>query len=352
MREIYYTISYRPDALPGSAFDDVDAFFAPGTTVAEAQECHCMSTDAPPMFVKSVAYGSQFLFMASSTADARDLKEGLEASVNVGAFGGSGSVSSQQKALLDQTEIQVLAVGGDTNGLASVISGSLGEAGKGVLEALKKCAQAAIADPNGAQLAQPIFYTLDYIDNTPVGEFAPNPPVRTPPASTDLTQFMYLKFNTGDENKDEGDPVRVTLVVPERDGNHVVYDGVPTFKPSATWNCSVGFCFSATSLEFNENGAVTFYIPVSVPVYDIPGSQLTIRDGGHSWHVQTEASFTVPDVEDPLIAFRSRNNMFFMDDNDDPCNIRAEVAAYTFTMYEVSDPHALETGREAACGTH
>jgi PKD repeat protein len=352
MREIYYTISYRPDPVPGSPYDDIDAFFAPGTTVADAQACNCMSTEKPPMFVKSVAYGSQFLFMASSTADSRDLKEGLEASVKVGAFGGSGSVSSQQKALLDQTEIKVLAIGGNTNGLGTVISGSLGEGGKGVLEALKKYAQAAIADPSGAQIAQPIFYTLDYIDNTPVGEFSPNPPARTPPASTDLTEYLYLTFNTGDENKDEGDAVRLTLVVPERDGNHVVYDGVPTFKPSPTWNCSVGFCFSATSLSFNENGSITFYLPVSVPVYDIPGSQLTVRDGGHSWHVQTEAAFTVPDVEDPLIAFRSRDNMYFMDDNEDPCHIRQEVAAYTFTMYEVSDPQALNTGSGNACGTH
>lgn len=357
MREIYYTISYRPDQVPGSPYDDIDAFFAPGTTVAQAQECQCMSTEKPPMFVKSVAYGSQFLFMASSTADSQDLKKGLEASVKVGAFGGSGSVSSQQKALLDQTNIKVLAVGGDTSGLADVISGSLGEGGKGVLEALKKYAQAAVADPNGAQIAQPIFYTLDYIDNTPVGEFAPNPPARTPPASTDVTDTMLLGMKTTDQNKDEGDPVLVSLTVPTSQGNLDVLNG---FEPR--------FCFpwpfppyelcdttGAVAFEPGTNNAWEVKLPVSVPVYDIPGSKVTVEDAGHSWHVTITIGFKLPDGNF-YTAFTSKPGIYFMDDNSEPngdrCNNEEEVPAYTFTMYEVSDPQALSTSTDAACGTH
>jgi hypothetical protein len=352
MREIYYTISYRPDTLPGSAFDDVDAFFAPGTTVAQAQECQCMSNEKPPAFVKSVAYGSQFLFMASSSADASDLKKGLEASVNVGAFGGSGSVSSQQKALLDQTEIQVLAVGGDTNGLASVISGSLGDGGKGVLESLKKYAQAAVADPNGAQLAQPIFYTLDYIDNTPIGEFAPNPPAGTPPANSDVSNTLQVTMNTTDENKDEGDPVRLSLTVPTSHGNlQVLNSVVPTYPldPCGAYP----FCYPLTTWEFDENSTIVVAVPLpqSVPVYDIPRSTLTIADGGHSWHVGFKMAFKLPDGN-YYTAFTSKPGMYYMDDNTDPCHIEQEVSAYTFTMYEVNNPEALDTSKQAACGTH
>jgi hypothetical protein len=352
MREIYYTISYRPDPLPGSAFDDVDAFFAPGTTVQQAQECQCMSTEKPPAFVKSVTYGSQFLFMASSTADASDLKEGLEASVNVGAFGGSGSVSSRQKALLDQTEIQVLAVGGDTNGLASVISGSLGDGGKGVLEALKKYAQAAVADPNGAQLAQPIFYTLDYVDNTPIGEFAPNPPAATPPANSDVTNSLELTMNTTDENKDEGDPVRLSLTVPTSHGNlQVLNNVVPTYPVDP---CGVTpFCYPLTNWELHENSSIKVVVPLpqSVPVYDIPGSTLTISDAGHSWHVGFKMAFKLPDTN-YYTAFTSKPGMYYMDDNSDPCHIEQEVSAYTFTMYEVNDPAALDSSNLKACGSH
>jgi hypothetical protein len=144
LREVYYDIAYNPD--PDSAgLSDLDAFFAPGTTADQAQTCGCMSTSNPPMFVKKVTYGSEFLFMASSTADSSDLKAGLQAAVSAG-FSASGSVSTEQKALLDQTNIKVLAVGGDTRNLATVISGSLGNDGKNVLSALKAYAQASIAD--------------------------------------------------------------------------------------------------------------------------------------------------------------------------------------------------------------
>jgi hypothetical protein len=103
-----------------------------------------------------------------------------------------------------------------------------------------------------------------------------------------------------------------------------------------------------------ENGGsitVTVPLPTPVPVYDLPESRLTVSDSGHSWHVQTQAAFVLPDGL-THVAFTSKPNMYFMDDNTDPCFINQEVSAYTFTMYEVNDPEALDTSKSAACGTH
>ena len=44
--------------------------------------------------------------------------------------------------------------------------------------------------------------------------------------------------------------------------------------------------------------------------------------------------------------------MYYMDDNSDPCHIEQEVSAYTFTMYEVNDPAALDSSNLKACGSH
>ncbi|MGH2877699.1 MAG: thiol-activated cytolysin family protein, partial [Solirubrobacteraceae bacterium] len=346
LREVYYDIAYDPD-IGGSGLSDLDAFFAPGTTAAQAQACGCMSTANPPMYVKKVTYGSEFLFMASSTADSSDLKAGLQAAVKFG-FSASASVSTEQKALLDQTSIKVLAVGGDTKNLATVISGSLGNDGKDVLSALKTYAQAAIADPDGAQLAQPIAYTLDYIDNTPVGEFAPQPDAKQPPANTDTTSSMRLTVTTTDQDKDGGDPWTVSLTVPESSGNKQVLNA---FSPSwCTTLLGRQVCSTATDMTFGNNSTYTVTVPLgqSVPVYDLAGATLRITDSGHSWHGGVNVDFLLPD-NSWYRTFTSYSGMYWNDDNTDPhgCNTGHEISTYTFSLNEVNDPKAIA----AACGT-
>jgi hypothetical protein len=338
LREVYYDISYDPDA--GSAgLSDLDAFLAPGTTVAQAQTCGCMSTSNPPMYVEKVTYGSEFLFMANSTADSSDLKAGLQAAVKAG-FSASASVSTEQKAMLDQTNIKVLAVGGDTTNLATVISGSLGDDGKGVLSALKAYAQAAIADPHGAQLADPIAYTLDYIDNSAVGEFAPRPDARQAPPDSDTTQTMQLTVTTTDQDKDGGDPWTVSLTVPESSGQEQVLNGV---SPTLTLPNPIG-TVSASQLTFTNNSTFVFTVPLpqTIPVYDIPGSILTITDSGHSWHGGVNVAFKLPDGNF-YRSFTSEPGMYWNDNNNDPnrCNQKQgsnqEVSTYQFALNELSD---------------
>lgn len=107
-----YTISFvddtvfEPRQLLGSSVDaeQVNAVMAAGR----------LQDDRPAVYIKSVTYGRTMLFtMTSSQVDqSSDLMAAMNAAY--GSWSGSASISEQHREILANTEIRMVAIGGDT----------------------------------------------------------------------------------------------------------------------------------------------------------------------------------------------------------------------------------------------
>lgn len=117
-----YTISFADDELPTEA-----SFFGPGVDASDfAAQCSAgvLGPDNPPVFIKSVTYGRVVIFTITTeeAINAQDLNNLIHASF----FGVNGDLSarSQYQAIVAQSSIKVLALGGSQDdALAAIRSG-------------------------------------------------------------------------------------------------------------------------------------------------------------------------------------------------------------------------------------
>ncbi len=114
-----YTISFvddtifEPRQLLGAnvTADQVNAAIAAGR----------LQDDRPAVYIKSVTYGRTMLFtMTSSQVDkTSDLLVAMNAAY--GSWSGEGSISTEHKEILANTEIRMIAIGGDTSSAEAAI---------------------------------------------------------------------------------------------------------------------------------------------------------------------------------------------------------------------------------------
>jgi hypothetical protein len=106
-----------------------EAVFSDAFTQAELDrqvELGRIGPDNLPVFVSSVAYGRILMFSFISDATEAEIRQTLNVVYNGGEFGGGGELSSDQRAILENAEINIVTVGGDAdNALALIRSGDL-----------------------------------------------------------------------------------------------------------------------------------------------------------------------------------------------------------------------------------
>lgn len=156
-----YTLAYMPDGL------GLGAFFAPGTTVAQAKPW--MTGDSPPAFVSSVSYGTAVYALVDTPGDLALTTQAV-ANVFAGIAAGQGAgrpMTSAEHNALGAATVRLLTVGSRQSPerpVGAVITNDDGAKIRGYLDAM-------LASPGADRMRDqhaPIAYTLHYLDFIPV----------------------------------------------------------------------------------------------------------------------------------------------------------------------------------------
>ncbi len=146
----YYDVSFAPPTAGGISL------FAPGTSPADAAPY--IGPGNPPGYVSTVTYGRMLLVLVSSSRRADELRAALSAALAGGML--DGHLSVEQQAVIEESEIRVLAVGGGAPAAITTL-------GATKLDALAHYLQAG-ANFSTDSPGSPISYQVRYLrDNTP-----------------------------------------------------------------------------------------------------------------------------------------------------------------------------------------
>jgi hypothetical protein len=158
--QIFYTISVQPPANGVSFFADNANFEDPH---------HQIGADNPPLYISSVSYGRQILFLASSCHAGNELQGALNAAINA-PYPVPGradtSLTLDQKKTLLETSVQYVALGGASEPVLHIIDGKDGV--EGFIIAIRALmANNGIFDKSTTP-GVPVSYTVRYLLNNSV----------------------------------------------------------------------------------------------------------------------------------------------------------------------------------------
>lgn|GEM_PF-3198537 len=111
-----FTVSVDQPPTPSAFFEGLSA-----AELNEQVELGRLSETNLPVYVASVTYGQIMMFSATSSSSMRELKGALSASFSSFAGGASGSLSAEQRQVLQDSEITVVTLGGSEQGVAELI---------------------------------------------------------------------------------------------------------------------------------------------------------------------------------------------------------------------------------------
>ena len=202
----YYTVSADPPSSPTSYFSN-DASFASFQNYA--------GTDNPPTYVSSVTYGRELWMLIESNHDSNEVKAALDAAFNGAVAGGSVNLSAGQKKVFDESDIQILILGGAGKPAVAVVTGDHVSALKDYL-----LAGASYSKSSPGVI---ISYTVRYLKDNDVARVSSSTDyaikTSTPnPEAVALRNMRAIWTTTGDD-KDWNTQPRVDVY--DRNGRHV-----------------------------------------------------------------------------------------------------------------------------------
>jgi hypothetical protein len=123
--QAYYTLAAEPPASPTSVFD-------PTVTLVD---CHrYMGPGNPPAYIASVTYGRMLVFLFESSKSSDELKAAVNAAFQSGSTTGQVNVKAEYTDTLNQSTVQVLALGGGAGYAIQMITGDVVSGLKGYLQ--------------------------------------------------------------------------------------------------------------------------------------------------------------------------------------------------------------------------
>jgi len=214
--QAYYSVSFEPPVTP-------ESLFAPEVTLEDASLY--IGKDNPPTYISTVTYGRMLLVFASTRAEAESLRLALSASFSGMVSSGQINITNEQKKVLQESEIKILALGGPSSGVVKLLSN--GDKAKGLEEYLKE-GQNFTRDSPGV----PIAYMARYLRDNDVARvsFTTNYEVRTKFPRPIMITALQLRFHTHDDDKDPD----ARIIVEVRAGGNVVFRG--DFGKHQRWN--------------------------------------------------------------------------------------------------------------------
>ncbi|HET6350033.1 MAG TPA: thiol-activated cytolysin family protein [Candidatus Krumholzibacteria bacterium] len=147
-----YTISFADDQKAEPA-----DFFAPDLMQADferQQELGTMGAGNLPCYVQSVTYGRMVVYSMSTTESTTDDEYKLAVQASYGAWSGSGSVSTRQKSLVQNSTVEV-----------QVFGGTQGQGLDAIKTALKSGDFSAFLQAAPATTAVPLSYRINDLKN-------------------------------------------------------------------------------------------------------------------------------------------------------------------------------------------
>lgn len=152
-KQIYYTANFDAPKNPSDVF-------APGVTVDQLKE-RGIDENTPPVYVSSVSYGRQMYIKFETTSKSTELK----AAINAVIKGVPIKAESEWARVLKNTTVTVSIVGGNADGAARVVTGTV--------EDLKKLIQEG-ATFSTQNPAVPISYKTAFLKDNQVATIQSN----------------------------------------------------------------------------------------------------------------------------------------------------------------------------------
>ena len=152
-KQIYYTANFDAPKNPSDVF-------APGVTVDQLKE-RGIDENTPPVYVSSVSYGRQMYVKFETTSKSTELK----AAINAVIKGVPIKAESEWARVLKNTTVTVSIVGGNADGAARVVTGTV--------EDLKKLIQEG-ATFSTQNPAVPISYKTTFLKDNQVATIQSN----------------------------------------------------------------------------------------------------------------------------------------------------------------------------------
>ena len=152
-KQVYYTANFDAPKNPSDVF-------APGVTV-EQLKARGIDEKTPPVYVSSVSYGRQMYVKFETTSKSTELKAAIDAVIK----GVPIKVESEWARVLKNTNVTVSIVGGNADGAAHVVTGTV--------EDLKKLIQEG-ATFSTQNPAVPISYKTAFLKDNQVATIQSN----------------------------------------------------------------------------------------------------------------------------------------------------------------------------------
>jgi hypothetical protein len=208
----------------------------------------------PPAFVASVTFGRELWMLIESAADASSLQAALNVAFSSGFVNGQIDLSVSQKTIIEQSTVQVLALGGSGTPAILLLTSDKVNGLKNYLTAGANFS----SDSPGA----PISYTVRYLrDNSlaRVSAAADYEVLTDRRLSTPRLTDAYVHFHTNDDDKDSDTTVQV--IVANNSGQTVaqLQGGYGHFDDNSDNNISLSIINEPVATELSA-GRVTVII--------------------------------------------------------------------------------------------
>lgn len=207
----YYTVSC---AMPNNP--DPLAIFPKNTNFRTL--LGSISDGNPPAYVSSVTYGRELWMLIESNRSESEVKAMLDVAISLGISSGKVDFSDEQKSVIADSNIQVLAIGGGGKPAVSVITGDPSQ----LQNYLNSGANFSATAPGS-----PISYTVRYLKNNKVARVSStqdyvvrttvNSPIPAP------LQAVTATWRTGSDGKDWDTAPVVDIY--DQSGTHVAHIG-------------------------------------------------------------------------------------------------------------------------------
>lgn len=259
----YYTVSCEPPKNPisflsaNTRYDDFSTYANKGN---------------PPVYIASVTYGRELWLLIESNHDANEVREALNAAFSAGFASGKANLDASQRSLLDESSIQLFALGGSGSPAVKVVSGNN----------TTELQQYLVAGANYSRTSPGVLisYTARYLKDNSIARVSSSTDytIRTfSPIPEKTIKNIEFTFNTGNDDKDDDNHVGIRLtLMPQA---IVLYEN-GDIRPSQS--------FGDGDPTWHDDRPV--YVPVSInrDVYQSDmGSHIKIdvwKSGGAHWH--------------------------------------------------------------------
>jgi Thiol-activated cytolysin len=202
----YYTVSANPPSSPASfiasasRYDDFKRYVGPSN---------------PPTYIASVTYGRELWMLLQSNHTSHDVEAALNAAYSAGVSGGSTNVNAEQKQVLNESSIQIMALGGGGEAAVQLLTG----------DHLSEIQNYLIAGANYSKESPGVIisYTVRYLKDNDVARVSSSidytiKTSQNVSATVNLSSMRVTWVTTGDNKDWNTQPI---VDVYDKNGNHV-----------------------------------------------------------------------------------------------------------------------------------